>query len=89
MNRSVWRDASMTPSLFGIPCIAYTPIFLWLFHIRWWTLYTAIGIIVLFGVLRRFGLTYTVIWHKFAHLLRGSRIYARPWWYRNRFIDRS
>jgi intracellular multiplication protein IcmT len=28
-----------------------------------------------------------VLWEKFLHLLRGSRIFARPWWYRNRFQD--
>ncbi|MBR4876278.1 MAG: IcmT/TraK family protein [Rhodocyclaceae bacterium] len=88
MAVSIWRHASRTPTLLGIPCVAYLPIFLWLFHMRWWTLYTAVGVIVFSAVLAKFGLTFAVLWQRFLHLLRGSEIYARPWWYRNRFMDR-
>ena len=87
MSISIWRHASQTPTFLGISCIAYLPIFVWLFHMRWWTLWTAVGVIVFFAVLARFGLSFKVLWQKFLHLLRGSRIYARPWWYRNRFQD--
>lgn len=89
MSTSIWRHASQTPTLLGIPCIAYLPIFLWLFHMRWWTLWTAFGVIVFFAVLAKWGWTFSVLWQKCLHLLRGPRVYARPWWYRNRFQDRS
>jgi len=88
MNISIWRNASIAPSLFGIPCMAYFPIFIFLFHFAWWTLYTAVSIIVFFAILARFGLTFKVLWAKTLHLLRGKTIYARPWWYRQRFQDR-
>lgn len=87
MSVSIWRHASQTPSFLGIPCIAYTPIFLFLFHTRWWTFWTVVGVIAFSAVLAKFGLSYIVLWQRFLHLLRGSVIYARPWWYRNRFQD--
>jgi intracellular multiplication protein IcmT len=89
MSISIWRHASAVPTFLKIPCTAYLPLFIWLFHMRWWTLWCAIGVIVFFAVLARFGLTFKVLWAKFLHRLRGSRIYARPWWYRNRFRDRE
>jgi intracellular multiplication protein IcmT len=88
MSVSIWRHASSVPTLMGIPCIAYLPIFIWLFHMRWWTFWSATGVIVAFAVLAKCGLTFTVLWSRLLHFLRGPRIYARPWWYRNRFQDR-
>lgn len=87
MSTSEWRGAGDTPSALGIPCIAYSPLFLFLFHIQWWTLYLSIGTIVFFAVLAKFGLTSKVLIAKIQHLLRGSTMYARPWWWRNRFQD--
>jgi intracellular multiplication protein IcmT len=88
MSISIWRAASLTPKLAGLPCTAYLPIFIWMFHARWWTFYVALGCIATFGVLVKFGLTFPVLWRKLLHLLRGRKVYARPWWYRNRFQDR-
>ncbi|KNH09805.1 hypothetical protein BRCH_04447c [Candidatus Burkholderia brachyanthoides] len=87
MSISIWRYASQTPSALGIPCIAYLPMFVWLFHMCWWAFWLAVTVIVLFAILAKFGLTFKVLWQKFLHLLRGSRIFARPWWYRHRFED--
>ncbi len=89
MSISIWRHASAVPTLLKIPCTAYLPMFMWLFHMRWWTFWTTAGVIALFAVLARFGLSFKVLWAKALHLLRGPRIYARPWWYRNRFHDRQ
>ena len=89
MSVSIWRHASAVPSLLKIPCNAYLPIFIWLFHMRGWSVWTALGVIVFFALLAKLGLTFTVLWAKFLHLMRGPRIYARPWWYRNRFRDRE
>jgi intracellular multiplication protein IcmT len=88
MSISIWRNASLTPKLAGLPCTAYLPIFVWMFHMRWWTFYAALGCIVAFGLLAKFGLTFPVLWRKLLSLLRGQCVYARPWWYRNRFRDR-
>jgi intracellular multiplication protein IcmT len=88
MSQSIWRNASRVPALLGIPCIAYLPGFIWLFHMRWWTFWTAVGVIVAFAILARFGWTFRMLWARILHWLRGGRIRARPWWYRNRFMDR-
>lgn len=88
MAISKWRYASVEPTLLGIPCIAYTPLFIFMYHISWLTFYIAVGVIVFYGILARLGYPFTVLLNKVLHLLRGSRIYARPWWYRKRFEDR-
>lgn len=87
MSISIWRHASQVPTMFSIPCIAYIPIFGWLFHMRWWTFWLAVGTIVAYAILAKFGFTFRVLWQRALHILRGSRVFARPWWYRNRFRD--
>lgn len=87
MTVSIWRSASKTPTVFGIPCVAFVPMFGWLLYSRVWTFVLGITIIVVFAILAKLGLTFPVLWGKFLHLIRGSTIYARPWWYRNRFAD--
>ncbi|WP_268239878.1 IcmT/TraK family protein [Pseudomonas asuensis] len=85
--KSIWRHASRAPTIMGIPFIAFLPCLIWLFHMTWGTFYSAIGIIIVFAGLAKLGWTFRVLWERFLHILRGSRIYARPWWYRNRFRD--
>ncbi|WP_220460797.1 IcmT/TraK family protein [Pseudomonas monteilii] len=87
MSASIWQHASRSPKIFGIPCMAFSPIFIFLFHCRMWTFTLAVTVIVFFAVLAHFGLSFKVLWGKVLHLMRGSTIYARPWWYRNRFRD--
>lgn len=89
MSISIWRHASQTPTFIGIPCIAYTPLFGWLFHMRLWTLYTALAVIGFYAILSKYRFTFKVLWQRLLHVLRGARIYARPWWYRNRFMDHN
>ena len=87
MSASIWRAASLVPKLAGIPCTAYLPIFIWGFHFAWWTFWLAVGSIATFGLLAKLGWTIPVLLRKFTSVLRGRRVYARPWWYRNRFRD--
>lgn len=87
MAISKWRYASIEPTLLGIPCIAYLPIFIFMYHISWTTFYISVGTIAFYGLLAKFGFTLTVLLGKIQHVLRGTRIYARPWWYRKRFED--
>lgn len=89
MSISIWRHASQVPTMLGIPCIAYIPIFGWLFHMRWWTFWLAVGTIVVYAILAKVGFTFKVLWQRALHILRGSRVFARPWWYRNRFQDHA
>lgn len=89
MTVSIWRDASKTPTVLGIPCTAFLPLFGWGFHMAWWTFFTAIGFVAAFGILAHLGVDFTVLYRKCMGALRGKRVYARPWWYRNRFQDRD
>jgi intracellular multiplication protein IcmT len=89
MSGSIWRHASRAPSFLGIPCMAYMPIFLWLFHIRRETFLVSCAVILFFAVLAKFGLSFGTLWGRTLHLFRGPRIYARPWRYRHRFEDRE
>ncbi|MBU2708703.1 IcmT/TraK family protein [Zooshikella marina] len=82
---SIWKYASHDETVFGITPVAYAPLFIWLYHWSWTTFYIAAGTIVFFSILRKFGFSFKVIWAKFLHIVRGSIIHARPWWYRNRF----
>lgn len=88
MKISIWRDASRVPEALGVPCVAYAPVFIWLFHMKAWTFYFALAVILTYAVLARLGLTVIVLWGRLLHLLRGPRVLARPWWWRNRFDDR-
>ncbi len=85
MAISKWRYASVEPTFLGIPCIAYLPIFGFMFHISWITFYIAVGVIVFYGILAKLGYNMKVMISKLMHFFRGSRIFARPWWYRKRF----
>lgn len=89
MSRGIskWRWASQELTILGIPCIAFFPVFIFLFHFRWWTFYLSITFILFFAILSKFGLSIKVLLRKLSHLLRGNRIYSRPWYYRNRFKD--
>lgn len=84
---SSWRSASEPLTALGIPVSAYLPLFGWLYFPHWWTFYTAIGVIISFGILAKLGWTLSVCWNKFLGFLRGGTIYARPWWFRKRFRD--
>ncbi|OWY38865.1 conjugal transfer protein TraK [Xenophilus sp. AP218F] len=89
MRVSIWRHASREPTFLTIPCTAYLPLFIWLYRPTQMTMYLAIGVIAFFAILSKFGLTFKVLMSKLQHWIRGNRIYARPWWYRNRFQDRD
>lgn len=84
-NSSLWRMASVSPTVMGIPCLAYCPIFIWLLHFRMWTLMFSIVTIVFSGILARYGYTYTVFIRKILYSFRGKQILARPWWFIERF----
>ena len=73
-NSSLWRMASVSPTVMGIPCLAYCPIFIWLLHFRMWTLMFSIVTIVFSGILARYGYTYTVFIRKILYSFRGKQI---------------
>lgn len=53
-----WRDSMRSPRFFMFDARAALPILLVVMHARLWTLILAVGCIVIFYVLERFGLTF-------------------------------
>lgn len=91
---STWRWASLPPTVpllpgFGISPYSLLPVLVFLFHWAWWTFYTAIAGIALSIVLAKLGYSFSVLIDAAKNRLRGDRIYARPWWYRNRYVGRG
>ncbi|WP_370632118.1 IcmT/TraK family protein [Gilliamella sp. ESL0441] len=84
-KKCIWRHASKTPKLMGIPCISYISLFAWLLHMRMWTFLLSLIILICSALLAKFGITLSVFIRQIQHYLRGSRVTGRPWWYRNRF----
>ncbi|WP_198506841.1 IcmT/TraK family protein [Dyella ginsengisoli] len=90
MKRSTWRHCSNPPTIpllpgLGVSPFAFLPLLLWLFHWSWTMFYIALGSVALFVVLAKVGYTRQTATGLIRHRLRGSRIHARPWWYRKRF----
>lgn len=90
MKRSTWRNCSNPPSIpilpgIGVSPYAFLPLLLWAFHWTTTMFYIAVSTVVLFIVMAKVGYTRQTATALLKHRLRGSRIYARPWWYRKRF----
>lgn len=75
-----WRDSARPVKFFFIDSSAAYPFLLFLMHIKWWTFYTCLGIVLFLAILIRFGFSLPV----FARWLRlqcaGKRKISRPWW---------
>lgn len=89
-RRSTWRWCSNQPTIplmpgFGVSPYAFLPLFLWLFHWSWGMFYFGLFTMLLCIALAKFGFTLKRLAAYGKHVLRGKRIYARPWWYRKRF----
>ncbi len=84
-NSAYWRMSSVSPTIFGIPCLSYCPIFIFLLHIRVWTLILSILVIGFSGILVKYGYTFSVFIRKISSIIRGNKISQRPWWFIERF----
>ncbi|ECE0486429.1 conjugal transfer protein [Salmonella enterica subsp. enterica] len=85
MNICPWRDASRPLEIFGIPVVLLPIYCLWFEWVSWTTLYICTALIIFFKILSLFGFTITVLWQRLIHLMRGTEISGRPWWYRKFF----
>jgi intracellular multiplication protein IcmT len=79
-----WRDSARSPKLFFMDAFAAFPLLFFILHIRWWTFFTAIGVIAFFVVLEKFGFTVPVFKRWLRVFLAGSHRNARPWWAQNK-----
>lgn len=75
-----WRDSARQPRFFLIDARAAFPLLLFLLHITLWTFFLAVGVMVFFGMLERYGFSLTVFLRWLRSTLAGPRKVAVPWW---------
>ncbi len=75
-----WRDSARSARFFWIDARASLPIFLFLLHIRKWTLILAVCFVGIFVLLNKFGYNVPVFCRMARSFLAGSRKTCRPWW---------
>ena len=75
-----WRDSARRARFFIIDAQAALPVFLFLLHIRKWTLIVAACFVGVFILLNKFGYNVPVFFRIFRSFLAGSRKVCRPWW---------
>lgn len=84
---SPWLDAGRPVNIFGIPALVYLVFLLWFF---WPCVPMLVFCLVLLGaykLLAMWGYTMTVMLQRILHLLRGTHVSGRPWWYRKFFEE--
>ncbi len=75
-----WRDSARSARFFFIDYRAAFPFLLFLMHIRWWTFFIALGAMLFFWILERYGFTVPVFLRLARSWLAGKRKLAIPWW---------
>lgn len=75
-----WRDSARPAKLFFIDAKAAFPLFLFLIHIKLWTLILAIVTMLFFTTLNRFGFSIEVFLRLARSFVAGPRKAAIPWW---------
>lgn len=75
-----WRDSARPVKFFALDGRAVFPFILFLFYPTLWTLGIAVGLMIFFSILNRFGFTPIVFLRWARSMLAGPHKTARPWW---------
>lgn len=75
-----WRDSARSIRFFLWDGKAAFPMLLFLMHMRIWTLVVAVGAMMFFSILNRYGFTPIVFFRWLRNLAAGKRKISRPWW---------
>ena len=75
-----WRDSARASRLWMFDSIAFFPMLIMIFHIRWWTFFLALFCVACLSVLRYYGYTVRVFGRMILSFLAGKRKLATPWW---------
>lgn len=75
-----WRDSARPARFFFIDAKAAFPFFLFLIHIKIWTLVAAVIAMSFFTLINKFGYSVEVFLRIFRTYIAGSRKMAIPWW---------
>ncbi|MCD8524470.1 MAG: IcmT/TraK family protein [Gammaproteobacteria bacterium] len=77
---ATWRDTGRSARFFFVDYRAAFPLLLFLLHIKLWTFFLAIAVVLCLYGLERYGYTVPVFFRIFRCWLAGSCKAARPWW---------
>ncbi len=77
MANASWRDSARKVRFFIFDCSAAFPLLIWLVHMRIWTFILAIVGFFFFGLLNRFGFTFTIFFRWLRQLVAGPRKISR------------
>lgn len=75
-----WRDSARNARFFMVDARAVFPLFFFLLHIRFWTFFTALGAVLFFSLLERYGFSVVVFLRWLRTFLAGPRKNSMPWW---------
>ena len=75
---AAWRDSARKVRFFAFDCSAAFPLLIWLVHMRLWTFILAVAGFLFFGLLNRFGFTFTIFFRWLRQMIAGPRKVSRP-----------
>ncbi|MCH9744108.1 MAG: IcmT/TraK family protein [Gammaproteobacteria bacterium] len=75
-----WRDSARSIRFFIWDGKAAFPMVLFLMYMRIWTLVVAVGTMMFFTILNRYGFSPIVFLRWLRSILAGRRKMAIPWW---------
>jgi intracellular multiplication protein IcmT len=75
-----WRDSGRIPRFFAVDARVFFPLLAFLLHIRRWTFYTMVLIIIVLAIIERYGFSLAVVWRVIRVFLGGKRRFLMPWW---------
>lgn len=75
-----WRDSARPLRFFIIDYRATFPIVLFFLHIRWWSFWLMLVLVIFFSIIDRYGFTVPVFMRWLRGLFAGRHKFSRPWW---------
>ena len=75
-----WRDSARSSRLWIFDSSAFFPVIVFLFHIRWWTFFVTVGMVIFLTALSYYGYSTIVFGRIVRSFLAGKRKMATPWW---------
>ncbi|MFN3234598.1 MAG: IcmT/TraK family protein [Gammaproteobacteria bacterium] len=75
-----WRDSARSARFFIIDYRAAFPLLLFLLHIRFWTFFLAVGVVICLYALEWYGFTVPIFFRLFRAWLAGPHKQSQPWW---------
>ena len=75
-----WRDSARPVRFFIWDAKAAFPFIFFLLYASWWTFGFALGAMIFFSILNRYGFTIAVFGRWLRNVVAGNRKPVKPWW---------